>query len=86
MVIHEGIQSALKAAIQNVLGIIPTVVTTMVMRYDLTSSFLIFYVGNSSTASCVSISLSVIVECVMMRWKMNDHFTRTPCKNTMSFI
>ena len=33
---------------------------------------LIDYVGNSSFQPCVSIFLSVIVGCVMMRWKMND--------------
>jgi hypothetical protein len=54
---------------------------TNVLRYCVLS--LIFYVGNSTTIICVSIISSVIVYCVMMRWKMNDHFTRTKFPNTI---
>ena len=38
-------------------------------------NFLIFYVGNSTSMTCFSIFFSVIVGCVMMRWKMNENFS-----------
>jgi len=47
---------------------------------------LIFYVGNCSTSMCSSILHSVIVGCVMMRWKMNENFTRRGCTNTIASI
>ena len=49
-------------------------------------NLLLFYVGYSSSCKCESIFFSVIVGCVMMRWKMNYHFTRRECKNTIFSI
>ena len=59
---------------------------TVLKIYDLLvfcGMLLIFYVGDSSTGSCSSIISCVIVGCVVIRWKMNDHFSRKVCTNTV---
>ena len=52
----------------------------------LTLYFLIFYVCNSTSATCESIFFSVIVDCVMMRWKMNENFSKITCSNAIFSI
>ena len=58
----------------------------VILYWCLSSSFLIFYVGNSTSVTCVSIFSFVIVRCVMMSFKMNVKLTKIPCRNTIFFI